>query len=91
MIFVDTGAWYASVMPSDPNHVSASAWLIANQEPLLTTDFIIDETLTLLKVRGHFRRALALGHEFFHGRRAMLHYLTAVEVDAAWQVFQRYV
>ncbi len=90
MIFVDTGAWYASVMPSDPNHGAAAAWLHANSEPLLTTDFVIDETLTLLKARGHPRRTVALGNELFHGRRATLHYLAAAEIDAAWQVFQRF-
>ncbi len=90
MIFVDTSAWYASVMPSDPNHVAAAGWLKANQEPLLTTDFVIDETLTLLKSRGHFRRALAVGSELFQGRRTTVRYLTEAEIQAAWQVFQRF-
>jgi uncharacterized protein len=48
MIFVDTVAWYACVVPSDPNHAAAAAWLHANHSPLLTTDYVIDETLTLL-------------------------------------------
>ena len=52
MIFVDTGAWYASLVPSDPDQVSAVAWLAADSSPLLTTDYVIDETLTLLRARG---------------------------------------
>jgi uncharacterized protein len=51
MIFVDTGAWFASVVPSDIDHASASQWLNQKAEPLLTTDYIIDETLTLLMRR----------------------------------------
>lgn len=33
-------------MPSDPNHGAATAWLLANQEPLFTADFVVDEALT---------------------------------------------
>lgn len=42
MIFVDTGAWFASVVPSDADHASASQWLKQNSQPLLTTDYIIE-------------------------------------------------
>ena len=34
MIFVDTGAWFASVVPLDIDHASASQWLNQNAEPL---------------------------------------------------------
>ena len=61
MIFVDTGAWFAATVPSDPDHAAASRWLAANTEPLLTTDYVVDETLTLLRVRGERRRSLLLG------------------------------
>ena len=90
MIFVDTGAWYASVMPSDPNHAAAAQWLSANQLPLLTTDYVIDETLTLLKARGHAARAIALGQELFGKQQDCIHYLMPHEIDEAWQTFNRF-
>jgi uncharacterized protein len=65
MIFVDTGAWYASLVPTDPNHSRAVQWLTANGSRLLTTDYIIDETLMLLRVRGEKKRSLQLGTSFF--------------------------
>ncbi len=52
MIFVDTEAWFASAMPSDRDHEAAVLWLSQNILPLITTDYVIDETLTLLKARG---------------------------------------
>ncbi|MEO6391427.1 MAG: DNA-binding protein [Pyrinomonadaceae bacterium] len=52
MIFVDSGAWFASVVPSDPGHAAATHWLEVNNEPLITTDYVVDETLTLLRARG---------------------------------------
>ena len=68
MIFVDTGAWFASVMPSDRDHEAAGQWLSQNIQPLITTDYVIDETLTLLKARGQMGRAAALGEQFFRGK-----------------------
>jgi hypothetical protein len=39
MIFVDTG--FAALIPTDPDHASAAAWLAANSSPLITTDYVI--------------------------------------------------
>ena len=55
MIFVDTSAWFASVVPSDTDHKTASTWVAQNTQPLLTTDYVVDETLTLLRSRGEVR------------------------------------
>ena len=65
MIFVDTGAWFAAFVPNDTDHAAADAWLETNTEPLVTTDYVIDELLTLMKMRGEFRRALRLGASLF--------------------------
>lgn len=90
MIFVDTSAWYALVVPTDPNHDSATAWLKANSPNLLTTDYVIDEILTLLKARGHHRRAHSLGDEFFKGQLVEIHFLTQAEIISSWQVFRQF-
>ena len=65
MIFVDTSAWFASVVPSDPDHQILSQWFNQNTETLLTTDYVIDETLTLLRIRKETLRATALGEAVF--------------------------
>jgi predicted nucleic acid-binding protein len=88
MILVDTGAWFARFIPSDPDHAAAIAWLADNDEPLITTDYVIDETLTLMRARGQRRRAVEAGVLFFAGELAEIHYLTAVEIAAAWEVFR---
>jgi uncharacterized protein len=43
VIFVDTGAWFAAFVPNDADHVAADRWLSSNSEPLVTTDYILDE------------------------------------------------
>ena len=80
MIFVDTTAWYASVVPTDRDHASASNWLSSNTEQLVTTDYIVDETLTLLRARGHNARAIRLGDEFFRGNLTTVYYLTEADI-----------
>jgi hypothetical protein len=60
MIFVDTSAWFAAFVPNDPYYSDAGARLKQNAELLVTTDYVLDELLTLLKRRGEFERALRL-------------------------------
>jgi uncharacterized protein len=89
-VLVDTGAWFALVVPSDPNHGRASAWLAFANAALLTTDYIVDETLTLLRARGERRKAMEIGEEFFAGTLAKIHRLDDDDLRAAWQVFRDY-
>lgn len=90
MIFADTGGWFSLSVPVDPQYPAANRWLTNNRQPILTTDFVVDETLTLLKARGENRRALVLGQQFFSGSIATVYHLTEDDIRAAWQVFARY-
>jgi predicted nucleic acid-binding protein len=88
VIFVDSGAWYASACPEDENHRRAREWLAQNEEPLLTTDYVIDETLTLFRARGNSQRAIQIGTQFFAEELATVHFLTPDQISSAWGVFR---
>ena len=90
MIFVDTGAWYASLVPTDPDHTRAAQWLATNHFPLLTTDYVVDETLTLLRARGERKRALLLGARFFNQAVAEIHKISAADLTLAWKIFEQF-
>ena len=90
MKFADTGGWFALFVPDDLNHAAAATWFAQQRQPLLTTDYVVDETLTLLRSRGQSTAALALGQQFFGGSFATIYYLTEDDIRAAWQVFSRY-
>jgi predicted nucleic acid-binding protein len=90
VIFVDTGAWFASIVPSDSDHAAAARWLSMNTEPLLTTDYVVDETLTLLQRRGELLRARRLGEQFFNGTLATVYYLNEADIAQAWETFRRF-
>lgn len=56
-VFVDTGAWFAASVPSDPDHAAAAAYLSQNNDPLIFSDFIYGELLTLFRARKQMQRA----------------------------------
>ena len=89
-IFVDTGAWFARFVPTDADHLAARQWFDQNTDPLITTDYIIDELLTLLKVRNEYRRALEVGPSLFNGDVCDLAWVTQADVANAWRVFSTY-
>lgn len=65
-------------------------WLNQNHSPLFTTDYVIDETLTLLRVRGERKRALLLGAKLFHDELAEVHKITASDLRLAWKTFEQF-
>ena len=89
MIFVDTGVWFARFVPKDPNHERVTAWFAGNAEPLVTSDYCIDETLTLLSVRERPNLAIEAGRELLNETIAGLHFLTAAQFNRAWILFQQ--
>lgn len=90
MIFTDTGALFALSVENDESSTKARTWLKTNREPLVTTDYILDELLTLLRRRGEGHRAPHAGRRLFSGKLARLHFVTSEDVHAAWDIFQKY-
>jgi len=58
MLFVDTGAWFALAVPSDPDHQAARRFIEQNRLRLMTTDYVVDELLTLFRMRQQRQRAI---------------------------------
>ena len=90
MIFVDTSAWFAAIVPDDRNYEIVQKWLESNSDQLLTTDYVIDETLTLLKARGEYRYAIELGAHFFGGELAIVAKVENGDLLRAWELFRGY-
>ena len=90
MIFVDTSAWFALAVPSEPEHGRTVEWLSSNRQPLLTTDYIIDEVLTLMRMRREAQRARRLGQQLIEGRIASIEWVVQNDILRAWQIYQDY-
>lgn len=89
-VFVDTGAWFAYFVRRDPDHAAARGWIRRNRQPLVTTDYIIDELLTLLKIRESHRVAIAAGEALLQQDVARLERINEIDFHAAWEVFHQY-
>jgi hypothetical protein len=94
VIFVDTGAWFAVAVRDDADHDSAMQWLRVNRDPLVTTDYILSETVTLLRmrdktIRGH-RLATRVATSLLRGESALLEKVTEDDLERALVVFRTY-
>jgi predicted nucleic acid-binding protein len=90
LIFADTGALFAAFVPNDPDHSAARQWITTNTEPLLTTDYVLDELFTLLKVRGEYQRALDVGPSLLEEQIIGLAWVSPTDIHDAWEVFRQY-
>lgn len=90
MIFVDSSAWFAVYPLRDANHAVAAQAIRSFREPLFTADFIVDETLTLLRARSENPRALAFGKQIIEGPSTTVVTIDDQDFVRAWEMFQRF-
>jgi uncharacterized protein len=90
VIFVDSSAWYARYTPSDRFHQAAIECVRNSRSFLVTTDYVVDETLTLFRARGNNERALLIGKPLLAGELAELIWVQPDDVHAAWSVYERF-
>src|SRR5260370_11228634 len=88
MTFVDTGAWTALFVPADPMHAAARSWFQDKRDRLITSDYVVDEVLTLLKTRFSTQAAIRAGQSLFGERHSTLVYLAQDDLRRAWKIFQ---
>lgn len=95
-LFIDTVAWIALNNTKELHHKSAA---IANREFLdsgyfyVTSDYVLDETYTLLRSDVGHKRAVEFGNEMrdLHkkGKINIVH-TSQVELEKAWEIFEKY-
>jgi predicted nucleic acid-binding protein len=93
MLFVDTSGWYAAFNRSERTHrtvTQALAQARSARRLLVTSDYVIDETLTLVRVRVGHRLALKVGDALWRQGGAEVVEVDASAREAAWQIFRRY-
>jgi predicted nucleic acid-binding protein len=96
MIFVDTGAWVALEDKRDSQHAAAIKLkqdLLLTQTRLITSNFILDETLTLLLLDVgymHTVRFKRLLDGLIRNNAVALFHITPDLETEAWGVFVRF-
>ena len=92
-LFVDTGAWFALQHKNDRHHSAAKAFTKRfSQEPTLlyTTDYIVDETVTLLRFKASHRHAVAFLDFISDSANVEKPQITSDLLKRAETIFRRY-
>ena len=87
---VDTSAWFALFVPTDPAHQVVKTALTTTRTRLLTTDYIQDEVLTLLRARGQSYRAPEAWNLLHTAHLVTLIHLSPDDLEAAWDIFRQF-
>lgn len=92
-LFVDTSAWVALFDRTDKYHAVASeafSSLRSSQLLLVTSDYVIDETLTLLRYRCNHAVAVAFGKWVQTSEIVEIAPINPDLWQAAWRLFEQY-
>lgn len=88
-LFVDTSAWYAYVNHSDPDHGVVKRALESFAGTLVTSNFVFDETITLVRYRLNHRIALRVGEFLLNVNEVDLLHVESEDEDEAWKLFKK--
>ena len=89
-ILVDTGAWYALADRRDPDHRPVLEAFQDHRRYLLTSNYILDETVTLVRFRLGWNVAHRFGEELRAGALAAVQRVSPRDEEAAWAIFSKY-
>jgi predicted nucleic acid-binding protein len=90
-IFVDTSAWYAILDSNDRDHEAAARKIQGLDRLLVTSNYVVDEVLTLLVRKLGSTIAISLGEKLFNQEVSALVRITEDDEGRAWEVFRQYV
>ncbi len=88
-VFIDTGGWFAALARRDKDHVAASDFLRRWRGGLVTTDYILDETLTLIQSRIDHATAVDFLDAVEHSSTLDLVFVAQEDYYKALDLFRR--
>lgn len=95
-IFFDTWAWYALADTNDADHAiaeSANAQLLDDGYTFVTSNYILSESVTLIRYKLHHAAAVKfwkMVHQLIDGGLVKLIRVNHAKEDIAWTIFERY-
>jgi uncharacterized protein len=92
-LFVDTSAWLALNDKNDQYHgeaVSRSALIKEQKIHLVTSEYIFDETITIIRYRVSHRAAVMFGDALMSSTITSIEDITDEERLKAWVLFKKY-
>ena len=93
MLFVDSSAWLAAYDRGQRGHAEVVAALRQARKgrtSIVTSDYVLDETLTLVRARVGHRLALTIGDAVWRKGGAELLLVDDPIRENAWEIFTKY-
>lgn len=90
LVYVDTSGWYALVDKTDPDHRPAREWFEETETPLITSDYVFDETITLIRTSLGHQEAVKFGENLKESKVAQLISVSNGDKERAWEIFTKY-
>ena len=93
LIFVDTGAFLAIENRRDANHRRALAFRDESLEAgelLVTSDYVLDESYTIIRLRAGHAIAVEFGEAVRTSRVLRVESVTPQILDRAWVIFKTF-
>ena len=92
-LFVDTGGWVSLALTRDQHHTAGVKLLKDLQKDkiaLITSDYILDEVLTLVRMRSTHENAKRIGRTILNSSVVRVERIHERLWQEAWKIFQRY-
>jgi predicted nucleic acid-binding protein len=93
MIFIDTSAFLALENRKDEYHRSALLFrdsLLESKESLVTSDYVLDESYTIIRLRAGHKIAVQFGEMIQTTGLIEIKYLTKEVLQEAWHIFKTF-
>lgn len=92
-IFIDTSAFVALANRDDLNHQIAKELFlnsIKKNERFITTNYVISETITLIRFQAGFDKACEFGRKFRNTKLIDVYWIDRILDDKIWGIFLKY-
>ncbi|MFQ6055261.1 MAG: type II toxin-antitoxin system VapC family toxin [Methanosarcinales archaeon] len=89
-IFVDTGAWYAMFDSYDSNHEYATQFVRSSQYRMVTSNYVVAETINLAVNRSTHSIAVEIGENLYDESVVILIRVTENDEKNAFELFKKY-
>jgi predicted nucleic acid-binding protein len=89
-LFLDTAFLIALEAKDDQHHLAAQAYWRRHRPQLVTTVFILTETVTFFNRRHHHAKAVEIGEYLLASPSVDLYHIDDDLFQEGWRLFQRY-
>ena len=92
-VFIDTSGWVALFVENDKYHKKAASIFeeIKNSKAIIyTSDYVIDETITTILVRGSHKQSVLAGEALFISKIIKIVNICPDYLQVAWELYQKY-